>query len=218
MAKLMVWDRVREADSKSLRMVCAVIDSQGFTIGNQFFPRIVAVTNGVSTTEYEFNPQLPPLDSRALKTVMYQQNKLHGYSMSTNCCEQQDNIDYFNQGDFECVLKTIYITLASQQKPYFGISNTKLCKYLISQHIPFVNLSAGPFSAPSHSRLTLRYNSDSICTKHVIPERVNRKFTCCRRKVDNTWRWLQETCHLTLLLDKLHRDDNGESPKTIAEV
>ena len=197
---MLVLDPVQDSNESSLPLICAIIDLQGFFVEKKFFPRIITVNDGNCVKDYEFDPLLPSLSAKDEKTVNFLQYKFHGYSKSGPAPDTPGNFSFLPR-QLVPVLKTIYTSVASQDKPYFGVANNHLASILKEELIPFVDLTVGSGSAPSHKQLDLKYKCDWICSKHI--KSSTAKFICSKRKVTNLWKWLQESNHINVLVNKM---------------
>ena len=194
---MLVMELVRDCDEQSLTMVCAAVDVQGFDVKKVFYPRILTVASCNGLCDFEFKPELPSLSPKDQRTVNFLQNKYHGYSSFGPVSLHE--IGVFKSNDLITVLKAAHNLLSSQEKPYFGVANNHLAKILRNNSIPFVDLTKGQTSAPSHKKLDIKYKTNWTCTKH-LPSIYSSSFVCSKRKVSNLWQWLQEKIHMNHLV------------------
>lgn len=186
-----------DSSVENLRLVCAVIDVQGFYFSGVFFPRELAITNGTTTRTLVFNPSFDEtkIPYKQKKTVIKQRDLIHGLSFHAF------GNDVYESCDFNLVLKLLHKIYSQVSCPYFAVANTHLAKILDNLEIGFVDLTRGPLKMPSGAKLDLKYKTDNwLCSNHnnvTIPSSNN--FRCSLRKVTNTWKWINETSMIVLM-------------------
>jgi hypothetical protein len=170
--------------SATLSKVCAVVDCQGFTVRGTFFPRELAVSAANYEFVAEFDVELygHNLRRHEKRTIVHQINYIHGLGLvaSKGCRSYRE---------FSVVIKAIYDSLATDEKPYFACKNNSLAYALRAVNIPFVDLTTG-FEAPTMPQLDKRFQGFWQCPLHVWTEPSKRPITCACRKSSYLWQWV----------------------------
>jgi hypothetical protein len=176
----------------TLRHVCAFVDAQGFSRGNEFFVRELAFKSSNLDEVVEFSEGVNSgfLKQARRKTFEYQIKNIHGIDLASGNLPR-------HYEKLPSVLQVFHRMLSTKERPYFACKNQQLAKVLTENKIPFVDLSIGDLIAPSLSQLDFINKAEELyfCYIHddkIIEENKFKKLRCARRKVRHLWKYYQD--------------------------
>lgn len=160
--------------------ISGVIDVQGFSTNEKFYPREIAfVTDNIQMCfEVENDLDLEELSYKDAKTCLYQEHHVLGMHL------KQKSIFNFNRlNKVGEIMNFLYTNFCN--KKYFACSNTRMVKILNQYRMPIHVLT----SIPTFRQLNSRYDND-LCKYHTLSKSSNIR--CALRKANNLWQWICE--------------------------
>ena len=126
-----------------LMKICAIVDMQGYVIGDNFYPRELAIVrNTVFGQKYSCYEIYCDLNVDYIKKnkcqLLYQQYNIHGIPI-TNVLEYK-TLKAHRFNELKHWLLFEYSLKESPDFPYFGIKNNHLAKLLDEYGIPYIDL------------------------------------------------------------------------------
>lgn len=183
-----------ESNANNLNQICAVLDCQGFAVKGKFYPRELSVValNTEINIEFDTHLRLENFSARNQKTLVYQSEKIHGLTLRPVGKARDSK-------HIRTILKGIYDTLHSLEKPLVAVKNQQLAVILRSAGIPFVNLEL-ECKAPSLKQLDKQNGGFPwICRNHNIVHPKRQVLSCAERKAVYLWRWVQTEVNISRL-------------------
>ena len=179
------------------KQICAIIDLQGFSVGNQFFPREIAIVNKDLKLCYELDCDL---DTDIIEEnkghLNYQRNHIHGIPIQRVLDFNTSRV--FKSSNLEFIIENIYPYVKSIDKIYFAVKNHHLAKILDKINIPYINLEketiGNEIVPPLHLFDKLNVGFGYHCPLHfalIGRTSYDRSLRCSLRKCLNIWNWLE---------------------------
>ena len=194
------------------KQVCAVLDIQGYNVGNVFYPRELAFVNNETKLCYEldceFDDKVIEENKRHFNFIRH---KIHGIPIKRMLSYQSSRVLLAKNLKF--LLINAYPCLRTVEKKYFAVKNHYLAKILDDVEIPYLNLEKERIgyevTPPLHLFDKHNIGYSYHCPLHFILSNnpsYDRTLRCSLRKCSNIWDWLQmkitsnmffEMCNLT---------------------
>ena len=160
--------------------ISGVIDIQGFSINEKFYPREIAfVTDNIQMCfEVKSDLDLEELSYKNAKTCLYQEHYVLGMRL-----KQKSTFKFNRLNKVSEIMNFLYKNFCN--KEYFACSNTQMVKVLNRYRMPIHVLTM----APTFEQLNNSYDND-LCNYHTLSKSNN--ITCALRNANNLWRWICE--------------------------
>ena len=182
--------------------VCAVVDIQGFEIGDKFYPRELAIVRqGVDGFNEECNEIYCNFDENFIKTKQnklwldFQETLIHGIPY-TNVLEYGYA---FHENEIKNHLSSIYNLYETKNHFHFAIKNKNLEKILDEIRIPYLNLKGlkieNEFVPSLHKFDKINPHLSYCCplhTKIFEGNNIPTKYRCSLRKCRHIGNWIHK--------------------------
>jgi hypothetical protein len=177
--------------------LCAVIDAQGFQIGDQFYIRELCLIPCYSRNKYYCEVDIPisyeNLNEKDKTTVNFCRQFVHGLPLETRVNNAIPHSDLPEK------LRLLYELHRIGSDDKIGVKNTQLQKLLTRWGIPCIDLEIY-LDCPPIKWLRHSYKMKDVCEIHTDFIRNKRIHIarCAEDKAKNLWQWLRYDFRLAL--------------------
>lgn len=197
--------------------LCGVLDAQGFTIKNRFYPREIAFVSKNVSVCYEVDPEWLHEDIFFdYKTFLSQKNH-HGLSSLTHMSEGSKRL--IKEKRIPALIREFLFMSRENKDSTIGVKNQQLFRYLQKTHMnfPLFDLEDNPVvkeRCPTVWQIDKFDVTPVYCPVHCRgPTEFPQKFVCALRKAYGIWEWFKQKRKSDVIYDTIHdeelsRDDN----------
>ena len=180
--------------------ICAVIDAQGFQIGQTFFPRELAIIGKNVKLCYEIVSESVKFQNRG--KLEFQTNAIHGIpinqvlNQNSKCFIKEENLDNF--------LKFIVSLLTTEKRKYVAVKNQQLCQILTRCSIDFINLEKHLLDfqpcPPLRVFEKIGAKNSVFCPLHLAlySQNFDKDVRCSLKKALFIWEWVNRIRQTTI--------------------
>ncbi|KAI1287887.1 hypothetical protein HDE_09786 [Halotydeus destructor] len=179
----------------NLPHITAVIDAQGFQIGNNFYVREISVVADHFVGYLELDAELGDEWANS-PNIRYQTNFVHGIPLSPSALAEKAS-------DLSGIIKAFYAVAAFKAGDLVAIKNRPLGNILDEMGLGFVDLDHkhSTIICPATDTLVMENPSHEFCPIHTAHADSKLRMRCARKKAYHIWDWIVDE-------KQIYSDDN----------